>query len=203
MSSPTVMDRNQLKRFGRYLLDRPRVITFFKYQEEITIIDGWSDSDYAGCRRTRKSTSGGVIMLGKHLIKSWSVTQAIIALSSGEAEFYALVKCGSIALGIRNMLRDLGIKVKIQISTDASAAKGITARRGAGKIRHIEVSQLWIQDKVRSGEIIMKKVGTTENLADALTKHVTAEELNYHLAHTGQIIMPGRHELAPESADLN
>ena len=142
-------------------------------------------------------------MLGKHLIKSWSSTQAIIALSSGEAEFYALVKCGSVALGIRNMLRDLGIKVKIQISTDASAAKGITARRGAGKIRHIEVSQLWIQDKVRSGEIIMKKVGTTENLADALTKHVTAEELNYHLAHTGQVIMPGRHELAPESTNLN
>ena len=142
-------------------------------------------------------------MLGKHLIKSWSSTQAIIALSSGEAEFYALVKCGSVASGIRNMLRDLGIKVKIQISTDASAAKGITARRGAGKIRHIEVSQLWIQDKVRSGEIIMRKVGTTENLADALTKYVPAEELNYHLAHTGQVIMPGRHELAPESANLN
>ena len=55
-------------------------------------------------------------------------TQAIIALSSGEAEFYALVKCGSVALGIRNMLHDLGVKVKIRISTDASAAKGITAR---------------------------------------------------------------------------
>ena len=85
MSSPTVMDRNQLKTFGRYLLDRPRVITFFRYQDEVTIIDGWADSDYAGCRRTRKSTSGGVIMLGGHLIKSWSSTQAIIALSSGEA----------------------------------------------------------------------------------------------------------------------
>ena len=90
-------------------------------------------------------------MLGGHLIKSWSTTQAIIALSSGEAEFYALVKCGSVALGIRNMLGDLGIKVKIGISTDASAAKGITARRDAGKIRHIEVSHLWIQDKVRKG----------------------------------------------------
>ena len=142
-------------------------------------------------------------MLGGHLIKSWSTTQAIIALSSGEAEFYALVKCGSVALGIRNMLNDLGIKVKIRISTDASAAKGITARRGAGKIRHIEVSQLWIQDKVRKGEINMRKVDTKENLADALTKYVTAEELNYHLSNTGQIIVSGRHELAPEAADIN
>ena len=73
--------------------------------------------------------------------------------------------------------------------TDASAAKGITARRGAGKIRRIEDSQLWIQDKVRKGEIMMRKVDTTENLADALTKHVTAEELNYHSANMGQILM--------------
>ena len=90
-----------------------------------------------------------------------------------------------------------------RISTDASAAKGITARRGAGKIRHIEVSQLWIQDKVRKGEIIMRKVDTKENLADALTKFVTAEELNHHFANTGQIIAPGRHELAPEAAEIN
>ena len=142
-------------------------------------------------------------LLGNHLVKSWSSTQAIIALSSGEAEFYALVKCGSVALGIRIMLAALGINLKIRISTDASAAKGITARRGAGKIRHIEVSQLWIQDKVRSGQTIMRKVDTKENLADALTKFVSAEELRYHLANTGQLVVQGRHELAPESTDLN
>ena len=142
-------------------------------------------------------------MLGSHLIKSWSSTQAIIALSSGEAEFYALVKCGPVALGNRNMLSDLGVKTKIRISTDASAAKGITARRGAGKARHIEVSQLWIQDKVRSGEISMRKVSTAENIADALTKYATGQQLHYHLASTGQIIMPGRHELAPETSEIN
>ena len=140
-------------------------------------------------------------MLGGHLIKSWASTQAIIALSSGEAEFYALVKCGSVALGIKRMLDDWGVKVKITIITDASAAKGITARKGAGKIRHIEVSQLWIQDKVRRGEIIIRKVDTKENLADALTKHVTQEELNYHIANTNQLVVHGRHELAPETVE--
>ena len=49
----------------------------------------------------------------------------------------------------------------------------------------------------------MRKVDTKENLADALTKFVTAEELNYHLANTGQIIAPGRHELAPEATQIN
>ena len=49
----------------------------------------------------------------------------------------------------------------------------------------------------------MRKVDTTENLADALTKFVTAEELRYHIANTGQIIVPGRHELAPITTDIN
>ena len=49
----------------------------------------------------------------------------------------------------------------------------------------------------------MRKVDTKENLADALTKFVTAEELNYHLPNTGQIIVPGRHELAPEATEIN
>ena len=52
----------------------------------------WTDTDYAGCAKTRKSTSGGVIMIGGHMIKSWSSTQNVIALSSGEAEYYGLVK---------------------------------------------------------------------------------------------------------------
>ena len=198
MASPTVGDRKQLKRFGRYLISRPRVVMEYNYQDEVKQLDGWTDSDYAGCRKTRKSTSGGLIMLGSHVLKSWSSTQAIIALSSGEAEYYSIVKGSSIGLGIKRMLEDMGIKMKLTISTDASAAKGISARRGAGKIRHIEVSQLWVQQKVRSGEIIIKKVRTDENLADALTKHVAQYESNYHIDNTGLIIASGRHDLAPE-----
>ena len=58
---------------------------------------------------------------------------------------------------MRNMLSDMGTKIKFRISTDASAANGIMAHKGAGEIRHIEASQVWVQDKVRKGEIAMKK----------------------------------------------
>ncbi len=51
-----------------------------------------TDSDWAGDKRSRTSTSGGVIKLGCHVLKSWSSTLHCIALSSGEAELYALVK---------------------------------------------------------------------------------------------------------------
>ena len=67
------------------------------------------DTDFAGCLKTRKSTSGGIVMLNGHTVKSWSVTQDVIALSSGEAEFYAMVKAASQSLGMRAMMQDLGI----------------------------------------------------------------------------------------------
>ena len=50
------------------------------------------DSDHAGCRRTRKSTSGGVAMLGQHILMEHNITQPVVALSSGESEFYAIIK---------------------------------------------------------------------------------------------------------------
>ena len=63
----------------------------------------WTDTDFAGCKRTRKSTSGGVAMFGNRMIKSWRSTQAIVSLSSGEAEYYGIVKGSSIALGLKRV----------------------------------------------------------------------------------------------------
>ena len=100
----------------------------------------YTDTDFAGCARTRKSTSGGIIMFGRHVLKSWSTTQYVVALSSGEAEYYGLVKGGAQAIGFRNMVEELGIKIGIWLKPDASAAKGIATRRGMGKVHHIEVS---------------------------------------------------------------
>ena len=55
-------------------------------------------------------------------------------------------------------MEDLGVKCRARTSTDSSVALGISKRRGLGKVRHIELNQLWIQDKVISGEIEVRKV---------------------------------------------
>ena len=82
--------------------------------------------------------------------------------------------------------------------TDASAAKGIASRRGLGKVRHIEVNQLWLQDKVNSGEIQVMKVKGEGNLADALTKPLEGTGTRKHLDLTGQEVVEGRHDLTPD-----
>ena len=136
-------------------------------------------------------------MWGEHIIKSWSTTQSVIALSSGEAEYYGMVKGASVGLGIQSVLRDFEINVKLTLKSDASAAIAIASRRGLGKVRHIEVCQLWLQEKVRSGEVKVVKVGTDENVADSLTKYVNSEILRKHMRATGQLAREGRHRLAP------
>ena len=76
------------------------------------------------------------------LLKSWSSTQGTIAMSSGEAEYYALVKAAAEALGIQALAKDLGLAMKIRLWVDSTAAKAIVARIGLGKVRHMGVKQI-------------------------------------------------------------
>ena len=91
-------------------------------------IDIFVDSNWAGCRRTRKSTSGGIIRCGLHVVKTWSKTQATIAKSSAEAELFGIVKGSTEGLGFITLCEDIGIHVQARVHVDASAAKGIVER---------------------------------------------------------------------------
>jgi len=200
MSAPREGDYGRLRRLGRCLVQHPRLIQHYRRQSATKFLDVWVDTDFAGCLKTRKSTSGGMITIGDHVIKTWSTTQTTIALSSGEAEYYGMVRGASLALGVKSMLADLGVEINVRIRTDASAAKGIASRRGLGKIRHIEVNQLWLQEKVGNGDIQVMKVKGEVNLADALTKALDGPGTKKHLELSGQEIVEGRHSLTPDFA---
>ena len=130
MAKPANGDWAALKRLGRYLISRPRVVHLFRWQEQPTSLTAFSDSNWAGCVRTRKSTSGDCVMHGAHLIKAMSKTQANIALSSGEAEFYSMVGATSEALGLRAMTADYNDPLDPCFYVDASAAIGVAQRSG-------------------------------------------------------------------------
>jgi hypothetical protein len=162
-------------------------------------MDVWSDTDHAGCLETRKSTTGGIVMFGQHAIKHWASTQSLISISSGEAEYYGCVRAASHGLGVQSMLGDLGVKDKrLRVKTDASVAKSLASRRGLGGIRHIEVNQLWLQEKVNKGTIEVEKVKGEINRADVLTKFKDGTALKQQLDWTNQVVNFGRHELAPK-----
>ena len=96
-----------------------------------------------------------MIKIGEHLIKAWSKTQASITLSSAEAELVGICKLAAEMIGIGSLAADLGRDLKVVMYADSSAAIAIAKRRRAGKLRHINIGLLWIQDKTESGEIVI------------------------------------------------
>ena len=140
MARPKQKDWLLLKRVGRYLKGACRMVQLFEWQALPDMVAAYTDSDWAGDRESRKSTSGGLLMLGKHLIKSWSSTQKVIALSSGEAELYALLKGATQAKGLMSMLYDWNIITQSIVNTDLYRRKGCRlpanqSQVGCGTIR--------------------------------------------------------------------
>ena len=107
-------------------------------------------------------------------MRGWASTQAVHALSSGEAEYYAAPKGACAALGFQPMLKDLGLKASVTLFTDSSAARGIIHREGLGKVRHLETGYLWLEAAVKNKCLHVRKVLGTENPADFSTKHLGA-----------------------------
>ena len=139
--------------------------------------------------------------MGSHCVKGYSTTQATVALSSGEAELYAMAKGASQALGVISLAGDFGICFSATIHCDASAALGIVNRQGLGKLRHINVRYLWLQERVRSKELEVVKVAGVVNPADLMTKHLDAGTMWKHANKLGFYPAPGRAGLAPRLRD--
>ena len=120
-------------------------------------------------------------MRGGHHIKSWSTTQKKITLSSGEAELAACVKTSCECIGILQMAADWGRTVEGKVMVDSSAALGVVSRKGNGRLRHVRVGQLWIQQMAEDEEVIYRKILGDDNPADLFTKHLTRIRLDHLL----------------------
>ena len=156
---PNARSFEKLKRVGRYCMKAPRMVYKYDWQEcTDNVLDVYVDTDFAGCVVTRRSTNGGVIMNGGHCLNHCNTTQSTIALSSGEAELHGISKGFSHALGIQAPARDLGFDYKIRVHSDAAAAIGIARRRGLGRIRHLDVEDLWVQDCLRQGRVAFRMI---------------------------------------------
>ena len=178
MAQPRIGDEMGVKRLARYLRQFPELALVYEWQAEPQSVTGYSDSDWGGCAVTRRSTSGGVLLHGRHLLGFWAKTQQTVSLSSCEAEINGLVKCGVEGLGLRNLIRHCGVPVDLDLLTDASAAVGVCKRQGAGKQKHLSIKQLWTQGQEARGELPISKLPRESNVADLFTHHGTKGELD-------------------------
>ena len=95
MVKPVKGDWEKLIRLVRYLKGASRCVQCYEWQGEGAALTCCRDSDWSGCRATGESTSGVLVQLGTHLLKTWTITQESVTLSSAEAELVALAgaKC--------------------------------------------------------------------------------------------------------------
>lgn len=192
MARPKIGDMRKLRRLTRYLISAPRLVVSYKWQGRVQEVAGYTDSDWAGCKRTARSTSGGALMCGSHYIRSWSNTQKSITLSSGEAELVALVKTSTEMIGILQLIADWGLECAGRIFADSSAALGVVNRKGNGKLRHVRVGMLWVQEREVRGELNYEKVLGANNPADLMTKHLNHKAMNDHMHFMNLRIRSGR-----------
>ena len=185
MKEPTVPDWVNMKRVARYLSAKPRAFVRYRRQDFPTKLVGYGDSDWASCPVTRKSTSGLVFFLGGHCVKTSSNLQSIVTLSVGEAEFYALTKVCAVGLGIQALLSDWGLYLELEVLVDSTTAKSVGDRLGVSKIKHMQTRWLWVQERVQLGDLKVQHVSTHLNVADFLTKAVSAPCLEKHLMSAG------------------
>jgi hypothetical protein len=188
MAKPMVGDEVRLKRVLRYLKSHPFCRLEYKWQEEPTAITLLTDSDWAGDVRTRRSTTGMVIQLGGHLVYFASKLQKTVALSSGEAELNALVSGMTEAMGVCSLSGDWNSSVPIVCFCDSSAARGISHRIGVGKMKHLQVRQLWVQEQVKLQRATVSWIPRCQNSADAFTHSCSEVGLQDHLRRINVVV---------------
>ena len=177
MRDPKPSDLTALKHLARYLKGKPTTSIIYPSQALTGRIMVHVDTDFAGCLRSRKSTTGHVARLGHHVIHHGSNLQSTISLSSGEAETYGILKGTAIGLGIQSLLKDWNVKCSVSVYFDSSAARSISSRRGIGRVRHINTRYLWIQEKLADKSFTLHVVKGTDNPADMMTKPFSGKQI--------------------------
>ncbi|KAJ9566525.1 LOW QUALITY PROTEIN: hypothetical protein OSB04_002491 [Centaurea solstitialis] len=154
-----------------YLKGAPNLGLWYSKDSGFDLI-AYSDSDFAGCKLDRKSTTGGCQLLGGKLVSWTSKKQNSVSTSTAEAEYVAAGRCCVQVPWMRNQLQDYDIKLsKILIYCDNTSAIAIANNPVLhSKTKHIEVRYHFIRDHVMNGDIEFHFVPTEYQLADLLTK---------------------------------
>ncbi|CAK0836789.1 unnamed protein product, partial [Prorocentrum cordatum] len=206
MSRPTVQDQMRLTRIIRFIRAHPSSVTCMYPDSGDFKVIGRADSNWAEDPIGRKSTSCGQLFLNGALIMQFVKTQGAPALSSPEAEFNALVHVGIEARGAQTYLKELlDETVPVTLESDNSSALTNVEKKGVGRMRHIELKDLWIKDLVaRKAEtkVSTSKVHTNENTADLGTKHLSRVDFMKHLTAM-KVWLTGKGEVGEVSGSSN
>jgi hypothetical protein len=160
-----------VKRILRYLVSTPWFRMWYPMGSTFDLIE-YSDSDYAGCKVDRKSTSGMCQFLGRSLVSWSSKKQTSITLSTAEAEYDAAGQCCAQLLWMRQTLRDFCYNLsKVPLLCDSESAIRLADNPVEhSRTKHIDIRHHFLRDHQQRGDIDIFHISTENQLADIFTK---------------------------------
>ena len=153
---------------------------------------GYSYSDYAGCKDTRKSTFFYLFLLADGAISWKSGKQSVIATSTMEAEFIARFEATTQSLWLRNFINGLSIigtiAKQMRIYCDNAAvvffSKNDRYTKGA---KHMDLKYLSVKEEVQNQRVQIVHIGTHDMIADPLTKGLAPKTFIDHISKMGVV----------------
>ena len=128
-----------------------------------------------------------------------SRSQKVVSLSSCESELHSMVSSMCDGIFIKACAEFiLNEEVEHIQYTDSSSARQLACRQGSGRVRHLSGKILWVQEKTEDGSVVLRQVGTSENLADIGTTCLARQRLLYLMHETGLIYIPSFEDVGQE-----
>ena len=174
--NPTLESKRAVKQLIRYLKGTHHTCLRLEPREMVQTglleLVGRSDSDWAGDSATRQSVPGYHGDVQNVTMCNPSLKQTATSLSSCEAEFYAASACAGELLVLQELFKELHYKVSVRLEMDSDSARHLLQRRGPGRLKHIEIRWLSIQQWTREKRLSGSRVDTKNNTANLFTKHL-------------------------------
>lgn len=180
LNEPSSQDIANVKRTMRYLKGNLNDCVMYKTASNSKKLVAYSDADYAGDLKTRRSTTGYIIFYAGGPVAWCSKKQPIVALSSTEAEFIAAADCVKEILYLKTLIEELtSEEIEVELNVDNVSAitlikNGVMNKRS----KHIDVRYFYIHEKVNDGIIKICHCPTQQQLADCLTKPLNKEKFD-------------------------
>lgn len=170
MESPTQNDWTMVKRIFKYL--RGTSTYGILYKIDGSTLQVYSDADFGGCSKTRRSTTGVISIISGGAVSWTSQLQRSVALSTTEAEFVASSEGTKELIWLQRLLSELGHRVeKPTLFIDSASALKLTKNPEFHKrTKHIDVRYFFVREKYLDGVVDVQHVSSDMNLADILTK---------------------------------
>jgi hypothetical protein len=178
LERPTEANMMAAKRVLRYLAGTTNVGVSYRKGDVDAKIVVFSDSDWAGCKTTRRSTSGFLVYFAGGPISWKSKMQNTVALSSCEAEYGALTLAVKDVLFLHQMFSELGVIIETPSFLFGDNTASISLSKNPvnhERTKHIDIRHHFLRDHISKGQITLAYIPTENNYADILTKTTTRQ----------------------------